>query len=155
MKFSAKEDIEAPIEFVFEQVTDFTAFERSALRRGAEVQRIDSLTEPGPGMAWDASFKLRGRKRDVKIELTSIDAPNGLVVSSRSPAMGGELVVDLVALSRGRTRMSVDIEMSPKNLSARLLVQSLKLARNNLNKRFRKRVAGHAEEIEDRYKKVG
>ncbi len=154
MKFSAKEDIEAPIEFVFEQVTDFTAFERSALRRGAEVQRVDSLAEPGPGMAWDASFKLRGRKREVNIELASIDPPNGLVVSSRSPAMGGELVVDLVALSRGRTRMSVDIEISPKNLAARLLVQSLKLARSKLNKRFRKRVAGHAEEIEDRYKKA-
>jgi len=155
MKFSAKEDIEAPIEYVFEQVTDFTAIERSALRRGADVQRVDTLSAPGPGMSWDASFKMRGRKRDVSIELTSIDPPNGLVVSSRSPAMGGELVVDLVALSRGRTRMSVDIEMRPKNLSSRLLVQSLKLARGNLNKRFRKRVGEHAEEIEDRYKKVG
>jgi len=151
MKFSAKEDIEAPIEFVFDQVTDFTAFERSALRRGAEVQRVDTLTVPGPGMKWDAAFNLRGRRREVNIELLSIDRPNGLVVGSRSPLMGGELVLDLVALSRGRTRMSVEIEMTPKTLSARLLVQSLKLAKNTLSKRFRKRVAAQAEEIEDRY----
>lgn len=153
MKFSAKEDIEAPIEFVFEQITDFTSFERSALRRGAEVQRVDNLTRQGPGMQWDASFKYRGRIREVNIELVSLDPPNGMVIGSRSTSMGGEMVVELVALSRGRTRMSVELEMHPKNLSARLLVQSLKLARNTLNKRFRKRVATFAEDIEERFKK--
>ena len=48
MKFVAHEDVEAPIEFVFEQVTDFAAIERSALRRGAEVQRVDDLNETRP-----------------------------------------------------------------------------------------------------------
>ena len=155
MKFSAKEDIEAPIDFVFEQLSDFNSFERSALRRGAEVQRIDNLPAPGPGMAWDTRFKLRGRERELNIELTSFDAPNGMVISSRSPTMGGDMVVDLVALSRGRTRMSVEINLRPKTLSARLLVQSLKLARNSLGKRFRERVATFAEELEDRHKKNG
>ena len=153
MKFSAKEDIEAPIDFVFKQITDFTSFERSALRRGAEVQRVDSLDKLGPGMAWDASFKMRGRQRDMNIELMSLDPPNAMVMGSRSPAMGGNMKVDLVALSRGRTRMSVDIGMTPKTLADRLLVQSLKLARSSLNKRFRKHVAKYAEDIEDRFKR--
>jgi len=37
MKFAAREDIEAPIEYVFSQISDFPALERSALRRGADV----------------------------------------------------------------------------------------------------------------------
>ena len=153
MQFSAKEDIEAPIDFVFSQLTDFQAFERSALRRGAEVQRVDDKTSPGVGMAWDVMFELRGKMRELKMELTDLDSPNGMVLSSRSPAMGGDLVVDLVALARGRTRMSVDIDLRPKTLTSRLLVQSLKLARSNLTSRYETRVAGFARDLEDRYKR--
>ncbi len=151
MKFSTKEDIEAPIQFVFEQVTNFQAFERSALRRGAEVQRVDNLSSPGVGMAWDVAFKMRGKRRELKMELTSLDVPNGLVLTSRSSKMGGHMVIDLVALSRGRTRMSTEIELKPINLSSRLLVQSLKLARSNLTSRYKLRVAEFARDLEDRY----
>lgn len=155
MQFTAKEDVEAPIEFVFEQLSDFQSFERSALRRGAEVQRIDRKTKIGPGMAWEASFSMRGRTRELQLELTEYDPPFGMVFSSRSPNMGGHMSIELVALSRGRTRMSLEIELKPKTLSARLMVQSLKLARSKLSKRFRERVASFAEELEDRYRKQG
>ncbi len=155
MKFSTKEDIEAPIQFVFEQVTNFQAFERSALRRGAEVQRVDNLSSPGVGMAWDVAFKMRGKRRELKMELTSLDVPNGLVLTSRSSKMGGHMVIDLVALSRGRTRMSTEIELKPINLSSRLLVQSLKLARSNLTGRYKLRVAEFARDLEDRFARAG
>lgn len=152
MKFVAHEDVEAPIDFVFEQMSDFPALERSALRRGAEVQRVDNLPDKSPGMAWDVAFDLRGKRREMMLELTQIDAPNGLVISSRSPNMGGHMVADLVALSRSRTRISLEIEMKPKTLASRLLVQSMKLARANLTKRFKMRVADYAKDLEDRYK---
>ena len=155
MKFSAREDIEAPIDFVFTQLTDFQSFERSALRRGAEVQRSDNLAEPGVGMAWNIIFKLRGKMRELDMELTHLDVPNGLVLSSRSTKMGGHMVVDLVALSRRRTRMSADIELKPINLSSRLLVQSLKLARGNLTGRYKLRVAEFARDLEDRFARKG
>lgn len=154
MKFVAQEDIEAPIEFVYQQATDFAAIERSVLRRGVDVQRIDSLTETAPGMMWDAAFDLRGKRREMKIELTKLDPPNGLEITSRSPNMGGHMVLDLVALSRSRTRISVEIDMTPKTLAAKLLVQSMKLAKGNIMRRFQNRVAGYAEELEERYKSV-
>lgn len=154
MKFVAQEDVEAPIDFVFEQVTDFAAIERSALRRGAEVQRIDDLDETRPGMKWDAAFDLRGKRREMKLELTELDRPNGLVVASRSPNMTGKMALDLVALSRSRTRINVEIDMTPKTLAAKLLVQSMKLAKSNLTKRFKLRVMGYAKDLEDRYKSV-
>lgn len=152
MKFVAHEDVEAPIEFVFEQVTDFPVLERSALRRGAEVQRVDTLDEKVPGMAWDIAFTLRGKRREVQLELTELDRPTNVVLASRSPNMGGQMVLDLVALSRSRTRISLEIEMVPKTLASRLLVQSMKLARSNLTRRFKRRVADYAKDLEDRYK---
>ncbi|WP_412504371.1 SRPBCC family protein [Roseovarius sp. SYSU LYC5161] len=152
MQFGTREDIAAPVDHVFAELSDFHAFERSALRRGADVQRVDTLKAVGPGMAWDISFRLRGKQRKIKMELSAYEPPTRMVFSSRSTSMGGTMTVDLVALSRGRTRMALDIELVPKTLSAKLLVQSLKLARGNLRKRFRLRVADFANDIEDRYK---
>ena len=38
MKLATREDIDAPIEAVFRELSDFDSFERAILRRGAEVE---------------------------------------------------------------------------------------------------------------------
>jgi hypothetical protein len=60
----------------------------------------------------------------------------------------------LVPLSPNRTRVNLVLKMSPKTLSARLLVQSFKLARSSINKRFKARMAQYAREIENRVVKT-
>lgn len=151
MQFTGKEDIEAPIERVFEEITDFQGFERSALRRGADVRRTDKLKTPGVGMSWHATFKLRGKQRKVDVTVAEYDPPNGIKLGLMSPSIEGEMVAELVALSRGRTRMTVTLVLQPRTLAARLMMQSLRLARNNLTKRFKVRLAQYAAEVEDRY----
>ena len=150
MKFSSREDINAPIEQVFSALCDFEGFERQAMRRGAEVQRMDTLAEPGIGMRWKVDFTMRGRRRQMDLNLVRFDVPNEMVFSACSPGIDGAFSVELMALSRSRTRMSVALELSPLNLSARLLVQSLKLAKATLTKRFKLRVADYAKGLEDR-----
>jgi len=86
------------------------------------------------------------------IELTEFDEPNRLLAQSLSGGLEGEVTVDLVALSKNRTRMAIDVEVKPKTLSARLMVQSMRLAKGRLTKRYRLKVAGFATNIEDRYK---
>ena len=151
MKFSTNEDIEAPIDAVFDMLCDFEMFERSAMRRGAEVQRTDKLSAPGVGMTWDAVFELRGKRRQVAIEMVSFDRPNEMVLESRSQGLLGVMTIELVALSRNRTRIGVSFDIKPLNLSARLLVQSLKLAKTSLTKKFKVRMAEYAKNMEDRY----
>lgn len=150
MKFSTKEDIDAPLDAVFAMATDFDAFERSAMRRGADVQRTDSLGTVGVGMSWAASFPMRGRRRTIDIKLTDYDPERGVTASATSPGLHGRFNVDLIALSRTRTRMAVELDIKPQNLSARLFVQSLRLAKANLNKRFKLRVAEYVKVMEDR-----
>lgn len=155
MQFTAKEDIEGPIDRIFEMITDFEGFERAAMRRGAEVVRTDKLRLPtdmtaAVGMAWLARFKLRGRDRELALELAALDPPHGYRIDFASSGLDGDLAIDLVAMSRNRTRMTLALELRPRTLAARLMVQSLKLARTNLTKRFALRVADFAKDLEDR-----
>lgn len=155
MRFKVQQDVAAPIDFVFAQLTDFKSMERAAMRRGAKVQRVDTLTGLVPGMSWDANFTMRGKNRDIKIEISEIEPPSRILVTSRSSSMGGNMVVDLMSLSRQRTRITSNLELEPKNLTSKLLVQSMKLARRSLEKRLDERVGGFAKLIESRYKQYG
>lgn len=152
MKLATREDIEAPIEAVFEKLSDFDGFERAALRRGADVVRTDSLGVPGPGMAWSAGFDFRGRDRKADITLNEFDPSNSMAFLVHSSGLDIDLVVELVAMSRVRTRMNVTVDATPNTIPARLMLQSLKLARGNVVKRFRRRVGEFAADIEERCK---
>lgn len=152
MEFSTKEDIEAPIDRVFAAISDFDMIERSVLRRGVEVRRTDRRDGPGEGMTWDAAFKFRGKMREAKVVLTRYDPPNAMVFHTVSGGLETHTVVDCVALSRSRTRISMEVALQPKTLSARLLVQSLKLAKGSITKKFRVRAADYAKDLEDRLK---
>ena len=152
MKFSTREDIEAPAEFVFDRVTDFDAYERRALRQGADVSRRND-GPIGVGSIWDVVFTFRGRERRVAAEITTLDRPTAMVIHSASDGLDVQTEVDLIALSQTRTRVMVSIELKAKTLTARLLLQSMKLAKTKLTKRFKARVLDYAEDIEDRYRR--
>lgn len=154
MKFSTKEDVEAPIAATFDMLCDFEMFERAAMRRGAEVQRTDTKAVAGVGMSWAAAFNLRGKRRQVEIEMVTFDKPNEMVLESRSQGLLTMMTVELVALSKMRTRVMVSCDIKPLNLSARLLVQSLKLAKTSLTKKYKLRMAEFAKSLEDRYSRA-
>lgn len=140
MKFSAREDIDAPIESVFEAVSDFDAFERRMLRRGVDIVRDDVAPLDQVGVCWKAKFSWRGRMYDVDAELVTLNPGEGYCIESRSSGIECLGNVELVALSKTRTRMFVSLDLKPVTLSARLLVQSLRLAKSNLSRRFKVRV---------------
>jgi len=148
MKFSTKEDIEAPIDYVFTRVTDFSAFERQALRRGADIKRVDEGVQPTVGSAWQIAFKFRGKDRKMNATIAQMDVPTVLRVETTATGISGESLIELVALSRSRTRLSITLDLSPQSLTARLLLQSLKLAKNNLTRKFKMRITDFAEEVE-------
>jgi uncharacterized protein YndB with AHSA1/START domain len=150
MQFSSKEDIDVPIEQVFRSLSEFELFERSAIRRGIDVRRLTEIQELQRGAAWQADFRMRGKPRQLMLELVEYDPPTLILFSAVSQGLEAKLVVDLVALSPGRTRMAIVLNIVPRTLSARLMVQSLRLAKSNLNKRFKLKVAEYAKSLEDR-----
>jgi hypothetical protein len=76
-----------------------------------------------------------------------------MAVCSTSDGLVVVTEIDLIALSQSRTRVIVSITVTAKTLTARLLLQSLKLAKTKLTKRFKARVLDYAGDIEDRYRR--
>ncbi len=153
MKFSTRQDIEAPVEYVFARATDFAGFEKQALRRGVEVARVDDLMAIAPGMRWDANFTFRGKRRKIIAELMTYDTDDRYVIKSVSGGVESDLTIEFMALSRAKSRVIVGLELRPTTLSSRLMVQSLKFAKANLYGRFEARVERMGSEIEEQYKR--
>lgn len=140
MKFSTREDIDAPMEDVYNAVVDFDAFERRMLRRGVDITRDESKPLDQVGACWKARFSWRDRAFDVDAELVDLTPGESFVIESRASGVTCLGTVDLVALSKTRTRMFVALDLRPSTLSSRLLLQSLRLAKGNLTRRFKLRV---------------
>lgn len=153
MDFSTREDIEAPIDYVFEQITDFASFERSIMRRGGDVERVVDADEPTAGMKWLLKFVLRGAERELEAQIAEVEKPNTISFMMTSKSVDGVLVADLVALSRARTRLNIRAEALAKTIPAKLAFQSMKFARNKPQAKFKNFVAGFAEDIEARYRR--
>jgi len=151
MKLTTRQDVEAPIEEVFAALTDFDSFERAALRRGADVVQLDDTT--GVGQEWRVAFDFRGKRRQLTLRLVELDLPTLLRFQGTARSLDGDLSLDLVALARRRTRMSISLDITPKGLPARIFMQSLIFARGRINDRFAKRVRLFATTIEDRLRK--
>ena len=153
MKLTSKQDVDAPAEFVLGQLTDFESWERAAMRRGIEVDRTDKLTAPGAGMAWTTKFRYRGRDRRFSIKVEKID-PEGQVWFSMTSALAdGTMSIEIVAMAAKSSRAFVSIEILPKTFTAKLFVQSLKLAQSRVDKKLAQRTLALAAEIEQRYRR--
>lgn len=150
MEFSAKEDIEASIDQVFAVISDLDTVERQALRRGIKIKRLSATPTVEEGMSWTVDFKFRGKEMTADLSLVELAEPEKMRFASRTSGLETGMLVDLTALSPKRTRMTVVADMQPKTLSARLLVQSLKLAKGRVTRKFSVRVAQYAKTIEER-----
>lgn len=149
MKLTAREDIAAPMEHVFEAVTDIAALERAALRRGIDVVRVDGGGPPGVGSAWDLRFDYRGARRRARTEITGWNPGEQVLFMAEGEGVRAMGEIDLTALAKARTRLVVGLDLRPETLRARLLLQSFRLARTALLARFRDRVAEYARKIEN------
>ncbi|WP_292284742.1 SRPBCC family protein [Marivita sp.] len=153
MQVTATEDVAAPIDHVFSELTDFETFERRALRRGIDVRRTFRAGFPEIGDGWEAKFRFRGKERTARIALEQLDPPQAMQFSGACGGLETVTQIELLPLSLNRTRVTLLFKMHPNTLSARLLVQTFKLARSNINKKLKARMSDYARAIESKVPK--
>lgn len=154
MKLSTREDIEAPLAFVYAAFSDTEGWERAALRRGAEVTRTDKLVGPAVGMSWLVGFVWRGKPRKLSAQLSQIDAPHLLGFQMNAQGIDGHVAIDFMELSARRTRVTIRTELKPRTLGARVFLQSVKLAKAKVERKYEARFAQLCGEIEERFRRA-
>ena len=141
MKFSTRQDTELAAEQLFNVVSDFDRIERIMLRRGAEVRRIDPAREPRAGMAWQIGFDWRGKRRELRLDVTRFDRPELIQLEGLSDMFEVSIDVAIIALTRNKSRMTLTVDLRPRSMRARLLLQTAKLGKGQLDRKFQSRVA--------------
>ncbi len=154
MKLSTRQDIEAPLADVYAAFADVEGWERAALRRGAEVTRRDNLRGLAVGMGWLAAFIYRGKARKIEIKLSQLEPPQLLGFGASSNNIDADVVMDFVALSSKRTRITFGTELRPRGLAARMFLQSLKLAKGKVERKYAQRIAALCGDIELRLRGI-
>lgn len=136
MKFITSEEIGAPVADVWAVLSDIDGLEAEARARGAKLKRLDRGAAP----SWKTEVRIRQRTREVELRVAQILTPELLAFEITGKAAEGTVRLELLPLSPRHCRLTVTSEIRARSLAARLFVQSLKLARSALNRRYREKV---------------
>ncbi len=144
MEITAVDEIAARPEAVFAALTG-DGFVRLAAENGAVAVPRDG---DGPGAVWDLSFAYRGLARTVPIRTIAHRAPDHLAMTGESDGLRVDVSVRLEAPAPNRTRLSLTADLVPRTIGARLLTQSLRLARGTLDRKAAAALAVFARAVE-------
>jgi hypothetical protein len=103
LKFRISDDIEAPIDWVWEGFTDFAAIEADIRARDAELSRVGDWKEAALGVAWRGSVPVRGKVRTIEARIAGFIPEEQLRVESRIGGMSCDYEV-VFAPCRPRSR---------------------------------------------------
>lgn len=147
MHFVVRRDLDAPADYVFDSFSDFEGFERLATLRGAKVRRLGG-TDP----AWQVQFALNRKPRRLAVRLEEAARPGSMLFDGESKHMNGDLRLDFATLGAERTRLTLRFEMKPVTLTARIMLQTLRLGRGRMTARLHGGLDRLAYGIETRFR---
>lgn len=150
MKLITSEEISAPIEDVWAVLADLDGLEREAVSAGVALQR---LARPG-APSWAVEFTFRDRLRKAEVQLSQRLAPEMMQFDMAGKSAEAMVRLELLPLSAAQCRLTVSTELRARSLPARLFVQSLKLARGTVMRRYESRIHRLAVALGERASRI-
>jgi hypothetical protein len=141
MKFSTRQDTDIPADALFRAVGNFPSLERMLVRRGASVRRLDGMVQPGVGMGWRIGFDWRGRRRELDLHVTEFVSPELIVLAGSADQFDLSIRMTVVALTMSKSRLIFETAVQPRSMKSRLLLQTAKLGKAQLDRKYARRIA--------------
>jgi hypothetical protein len=154
VKFKVSEDVDAPADMTWARFTDFSGIEADAKGRGAELARVGNWGMPDVGCCWRGTVKVRGRARPLTSEIIVMKAPERAEIQTIIGGMEASYEMTLLELRPDMTRVQVTLDLSASTLSARLALQTLKLARGRVMQRLQGMLARQGNLAEEDWRKA-
>jgi hypothetical protein len=148
LKLRVSDDIEAPVDRVWAGFSDFSPVETEARARGAELVRVGDWRAAHLGASWRGSVAVRGKTRPIDARIATFVPGETCVVESRVGGMSSTYEITLIPLSPSLTRVAVVLELRASTLSARLLLQTLKVARRRVMQRLEGAIVRQGQAVE-------
>ena len=147
MKLKVSDDAECPVDQVFAGLTDYALVEDDLRNQGFQIKRLGGWTELAVGVAWAGRGEIRGKVRQVEAKVSGLEPGRMVEIEARIGGMRVLHETRLVPLGERVTRVNVTADLRPDTLSARLLIQSLKLARARVLERMQRRLAADIRRV--------
>lgn len=142
MKLMTQETIDAPIEAVWDRLTDFDRLEALS-RDHAEVTRVPDADQP----TWNAVVSFRGAQRNMCVFVTKMRGPDVLHVNGEGSGMEADIKMSLEAITPAKTVLTMSVLMRGKTFTGKAIVHGLKLARGTAQEKFEKRIRAIAKSL--------
>lgn len=152
MRLKAIHQIKAPKDYVFERISDFDSFERYIHEIGGTADRTDDVAGIQPGMSWHISGTFRKKHREVDLTLDHFHPSDKIKYAVETENMNAAIFFELSDTAAGETELALFIDPEARNISARLVLQSVKLAKKTIEKRITSRIEAFGNRIEADYK---
>lgn len=153
MKFKVSEDVDAPRSMVWDRLTDFSTVEQDARGRGATITRVGNWTDTAEGVEWRGEVTVRGKVRPLSAKVARLVPEEMCLIESRIGGMACVYEMSFVALTPEVTRVSVVLDLSAQTLTARLILQTMKLARGRVMQRLQGMIARQGNAVEAAWRK--
>lgn len=154
MKFKVSEDVDAPADITWARFTDFSGVEAEVKGRGAELSRVGNWSDPARGCGWRGQVTVRGRLRPITSEISAMDAPERCEIRTSVGGMDAVYDMGFLSLRPDMTRVQVVLDLSAGTLSARLALQTMKLARGRVMQRLQGLLARQGNLAEEDYRRA-
>jgi hypothetical protein len=138
---------------VWARFTDFSGFEEDARGRGAILNRVGNWTQTVQGVEWRGEVTVRGKSRPITAKVTQLVPQELCVVDSRIGGMNCHQEIIFVPLSTTVTRVALMLDLSADTLTARLLLQTMKLARGRVLQKLQGVLARQGNAVEAAYRR--
>lgn len=135
MQFKHTQEIDAPAEYVFARITNFTKFENHIDKTGFSFKRQGRLPVR-IGTRWDISVPVRGRTRRFSAELSEYIPLRTLSYKSASLKYEGVMSITVQSVDATTCTLHMRVVAKSRSFATSLVFNTIRLARRRINKRM-------------------